>query len=372
MNKAYVAFIGVLATLWIITIVIDVVITLALYPSRFGAIASLTESKSANPQIPIYVIIGLPEAVGLFLPPYYFWAVWIGIAAVAVAIFILVSLYRSLPKFENSSLYRIAEFFALNLFLSYIYIIFVAAIGHPIVSPIPPGPSEFIGNFFSLTNAGLYEELITRVIYIGVPLFIYYAWSSHGKNSPSRPKSLPLWRVIWGGGYRFGKPEIVVLIISSLIFGIAHAGSWDVSKIPQAALGGVFLGVLYMRFGLYADVLFHFSVDSPTVVFVNNYGDPLATSSSTFFYSLFILIFVAAGIVVAVAYLIQLGRLIERRDRSVPVPVGSAVNPSGELKDRNFGERSVICTKCGSGNVGVLYDDIYRCNSCGTVFKKAQ
>ncbi len=372
MNKAYVAFIGVLATLWIITIVIDVVITLALYPSRFGAIASLTESQSANPQIPIYIIIGLPEAVGLFLPPYYFWAVWIGLVTVAVIIFLFVSLYRSLPRFENSSLYRISEFFAVNLFLSYIYIVFVGVIGHPIKTPISTGPQYFLSNFFSVTNAGLYEELISRVVYIGIPLFIYYAWSRRGKRSPSRPNDLPWWRLVWGGGYKFGKPEIVVLIVSSLIFGVAHAGSWDVSKIPQAALGGVFLGILFMRFGLYADVLFHFSVDSPSVVFINSYGDPLATSSSTFFYSLFIFIFLVAGLVVAVVYLIQLGRLLERRKRSVLIPVGSAVDSSGELQDRNSGERSVTCTKCGSRNVSVLYDDLFMCNSCSTVFKKAQ
>ncbi|MCL5874597.1 MAG: CPBP family glutamic-type intramembrane protease [Candidatus Thermoplasmatota archaeon] len=370
MNRGYVAFVGVLAALWIITMVVDIVMTLALYPSRFGALASLTEGPSANPAFPIYVIIGLPEAIGLFNPPYFFWAVWIGIVAAAVIIFLLISVYHSLPNFSNSSLYRISEFFALNLFLSYIYIALVASLGHPIVSPFTSGTGHFLSYFFSVTNAGLYEELIARVAYIGIPLFIYYAWSSHGKNSPSRPDRLRWWRIVWGGGYKFGKPEILVLIVSSLIFGIAHAGSWDVSKIPQAALGGVFLGVLYLRFGLYADVLFHFSVDSPGVVMTGIYGSPLATTGSTDLYYIFLFVFLAAGCVVALMYIFQLIKLLDKKKGNTFLPTPLVAATQDVQQNQHALNNSLSCPKCGSLDSNLLYDDIYRCNACGTVYKK--
>lgn len=371
MNKAYVTFIGILAALWIATLSVDIVMTLSLYPSRFGAIANLTEGVALQNRIPIYVIVGLPEAVGLFLPPYFFWAVWIGIVSVAVAVFLLVSLYKSLPKFGNSSLFKIAEFFAVNLFLSYVYIDVIAYLGHPITSPFTPGAQHFLSYFFSTTNAGLYEELISRVAYIGIPLFVYYAWSRHGKKSPSRPNNLPWWRIVWGGGYRFGKPEIIVLVFSSLIFGIAHAGTWDASKIPQAALGGVFLGLLYMRFGLYADVLFHFSVDSPSVLFTSIYGSPVASTSSTTLYALFLFIFVAAGLAISVIYVVRFSNLLSKRRRIVPPSTPSESQIPLSQPDRNQIVGANACPKCGSTNVGFLYDDIYRCNGCGTVYKKS-
>ncbi|MGC8562053.1 MAG: CPBP family glutamic-type intramembrane protease [Thermoplasmata archaeon] len=373
MNKGYVAFIGVLAVLWLITMIIDIMMTAAIYPSRFGTIANVTSSVTSQFRTPIYVIIGLPEAIGLFYPPYYFWAIWIGIVTAAVTIFIIISVYRTFPRFENSALYRIAEFFALNLFLSEIYIAFVQFIGHPITSPIPTGPTHFIYNFFLLTNAGLYEELITRVIYIGIPLFIYYAWSVHGKESPSRPKKLPWWRIIWGGGYKFGKPEITVLIISSIIFGIAHAGSWSISKIPQAALGGVFLGVLFLRFGLYADVLFHFSVDSPGFLLTNLYGSPLGSVATTDFYSIVVLIFLAAGLVVSIFYLLELAKIFQSRNGRIPTSLSVTPSSSIQVPQENQYSKStsVVCPKCGSKNVTFLYDDVYRCDDCGTVFRKS-
>jgi hypothetical protein len=373
MNKGYVAFIGVLAVLWLITLILDVIMTASIYSSRFQAIANVTSSIGSQFRTPIYVIIGLPEAIGLFFPPYYFWAVWIGIVTVVVAVFILISIYKTIPRFENSALYRIAEFFALNLFLSEIYIAFVQLIGHPITSPIPTGAAQFVYNFFLLTNAGLYEELITRVIYIGIPLFIYYAWSAHGKASPSKPKKLPWWRIIWGGGYKFGKPEITLLIISSIIFGIAHAGSWSISKIPQAALGGVFLGVLFLRFGLYADVLFHFSIDSPGLVLTNIYGSPLGSVATTDFYSIVILIFLGAGLIVSLFYLLEIVKIFQSRNGRIPTTFSTtpASSPQIYQGNQNTGKASVVCPKCGSKNVTFFYDDVYRCDSCGTVFRRS-
>ncbi len=372
MSKGYVAFIGVLAALWVITLVLDVIMTFALYPSRFGAIARVTEGGPIQNRIPIYVIFGLPEAVGLFYPPYYFWAVWIGLVAVVVAAFVITALYRSFPRFENSSLYRISEFFALNLFLSYIYIYLIGVIGHPIKSPISPSPSDFVANFFSLTNAGLYEELITRVVFIGIPLFVYYAGTSHGIRSRTRPKRLPWWRLLWGGGYKFGKPEIIVLVISSVIFGIAHAGSWDASKIPQAALGGVFLGVLYMRFGLYADVLFHFSIDSPSLLLPDTYGNPLANLATTSFYAIVILVFIASGLIVSIAYILELGKLVQRRQRLQPMTTQESTETQVSTHERSTANVAVVCKNCGSSKVTFFYDDVYRCDSCGAVFKRNQ
>ncbi|MEM0136758.1 MAG: CPBP family glutamic-type intramembrane protease, partial [Thermoplasmatales archaeon] len=215
-------------------------------------------------------------------------------------------------------------------------------------------------------NAGLYEELISRVIYIGIPLFVYYAWSSHGKQSPSRPEKMPWYRSIWGGGYKFGKPEITVLIISSLIFGFAHVTSWDLSKVPQAALGGLFLGVLYLRFGLYADVLFHFSIDSPSLLMPLGEGDPLASGFTNAFITGVIVIALVGGVIVLVAYILQARTMLKERRR------GQKIQPVNERGNPESNKYALVCKKCGSTRVTFIYDDFYRCDDCGTVFKRGQ
>ncbi len=350
MNKGYVAFVGILAVLWLIMMVIDVAMTIYLYRPDFIPLSQIS--------FPLFVIVPVPVLLA-FLPG-TFTAIWIGVVTGSVVIFLFILVYRSLSKFRTSSLFMLAEFFALNYFLSYVYILLISAAGHPVSSP-PLSPKDFVANLFSLTNAGLYEELITRVLYIGVPLFVYYGLSRSGRLSPLRPKKLPWWRIIWGGGYKFGKPEIVVLVISSLIFGIAHVPSWDLSKLPQAALGGVFLGALYLRFGLFADVLFHFSIDSPDLLYIQGYGNPIASVGSTAAYAIFILIFVIAGVVVSIAYLLQIrGRSRRSSGAAMLQPRGPAMTDAK------------ICPYCGSSAVYFFSDEYFRCDECGRLIGKGQ
>jgi hypothetical protein len=350
MSKGYTAFISIISILWVIMMAIDVVMTIILFKPNFANFSRIP--------FPLFVIIPLPLLIAYL--PGLFTAIWLGVVIIAVIIFLIFAIYRSALKFENSSLYRLGEFFALNYFLSVVYITLISLVGHPIVSPITPS-TPFYYNLFELTSAGLYEELISRVAYIGIPLFIYYAWSASGRRSPSRPSKLPWYRIIWGGNYKFGKPEITVLIISSIIFGFAHVTSWDLSKVPQAALGGFLLGVLYLRFGLYADVLFHFSIDSPSLLLPTGYGNPLASGVTTSFIGAVILVSLAAGLVVLISYIYQ-ARSIYRAKKNSPRASVQKFVP----------ESSVICSRCGSEKVTFLYDDIYRCDSCGTVFRKNQ
>ena len=352
MNKGYVALIAVLSVLWGVMMVIDLVMSILLFKPNF--------SDFLNTLFPLFIIVPVPLLL-VYLPG-SFTAIWMGVVIVAVIVFFTFAIYKSSMKFENSSLYRLGEFFALNYFLSIVYIELIALAGYPIVSPIS-NTTPFYLNFITITNAGLYEELISRVVYIGIPLFVYYAWSAHGKKSSSRPNKLPLYRMIWGGGYKFGKPEITLLIISSVIFGFAHVTSWDLSKVPQAALGGLLLGVLYLRFGLYADVLLHFSIDSPSLLLPLGTGDPLASGYTNSFINAAIIIAVVAGAIVLISYIIQ-ARAMYRSGKLSPQPI--AAQASG---DPSSSRKALACTKCGSSRVTFFYDDIYRCDDCGTVFK---
>ncbi len=355
MNKGYVIFVAVLSVLWAVMMIVDLAMTVILLKPTFH--------NMLQTPFPLFVIVPIPILIAYLSGT--FTAIWLVLVVIAVIVFLMVGLYRSAKKFENSPLFRLTEFFALNYFLSVVYIGLIGLAGHPVITPITTS-TPFYLNFLTITNAGLYEELISRVAYMGIPLYLYYTWSRHGKQSKSRPSDLPWYRVIWGGGYKFGMPEITVLIISSVIFGFAHVTSWDLSKVPQAMLGGVLLGILYLRFGLYADVLFHFSIDSPSLLMPLGYGDPLASSYTNAFISAMVLVSLVGGVVVLVAYVMQAVSAYRARG-SVPNALPS-YNPLPITPVRKAG----ACKNCGSSHLTLLYDDLYRCDDCGTIFRKDQ
>jgi hypothetical protein len=153
------------------------------------------------------------------------------------------------------------------------------------------------GDPFSLlvdfTVAPLLEETTFRVIMIGVPVLILALVMLRG-YSPMKIAKV-LWRPssVWdvdeteetettrsfkeAGPSMFPaaqtdslkvramKPVVYVfLVLSSFIFGYAHFASgagWGPGKISEAALAGMALGYLYIKYGFHTDVLLHWSIN---------------------------------------------------------------------------------------------------------------
>jgi len=128
---------------------------------------------------------------------------------------------------------------------------------------------------FELLNASVYEEIVFRVLLIGVPLFVgsiaLRTYAARARRvppgrSPAR-HVLGSFRYLYGGGVNRASPptlflvSLVLLIGSSLIFGLAHAPGWGDWKILPAAVGGLVMGYLFLRHGLAAAILFHFATD---------------------------------------------------------------------------------------------------------------
>jgi membrane protease YdiL (CAAX protease family) len=65
------------------------------------------------------------------------------------------------------------------------------------------------------------------------------------------------------GGFGMSTTAVVLILISGVIFGLAHSSGWDGQawKILTTAIMGIFLGYLFVRFGLYAAILLHFITD---------------------------------------------------------------------------------------------------------------
>ncbi|MCK9322647.1 MAG: zinc ribbon domain-containing protein [Candidatus Methanomethylophilaceae archaeon] len=104
---------------------------------------------------------------------------------------------------------------------------------------------------YMLADAAVWEEIITRVLYIGVPVMIISLVIKKDKSS---------WRYLFGG-FKMTKIAIVFIIFSAIMFGLAHNQGWGSGKIFIAALMGLAEGYLFVRFGLYASILLHFAND---------------------------------------------------------------------------------------------------------------
>ena len=144
----------------------------------------------------------------------------------------------------------------------------------------PPEPTFFSTIpewylLFSLLNAPVYEELIFRALMIGVPLMagsLYFRASNvvRGRlprgTMKGRYLAGSLRYVVGGGMSRKASravllPASLFLVLSSVIFGLAHAPGYGDWKVLPAIVAALAMGYLFLRHGLYASILFHFATD---------------------------------------------------------------------------------------------------------------
>ena len=103
---------------------------------------------------------------------------------------------------------------------------------------------------FVLASASVWEEVITRVLIIGLPLAVFALISN--KERPARYLL---------GGFGVSKAAMILIIISSAVFGYAHYDGWGIIKILPSFIFGLAAGYLYSKYGLYASILLHFVND---------------------------------------------------------------------------------------------------------------
>jgi len=116
---------------------------------------------------------------------------------------------------------------------------------------VPDFGSEPIwAQIYSSASATVWEELVSRVLLIGVPLF----WI----DLLARRKSLlPTRKYFLGGMDRFGYVEVALILFSAAMFGMGHVWNWDIWKVIPTAIGGLCFGYLFVKIGLHASIIFH-------------------------------------------------------------------------------------------------------------------
>lgn len=300
-------------------------------------------------------------------------------------------LATKIPPKGHSPLYTIGTVFVAVLAFNLIFYFLIELGG---ASPNTPSfdSRELWQLIYGYAAASVWEEIVSRVLLIGVPLLIINGLirARHArmggrsvltdmqKDGPKVEMSKFL-RYILGGDFTIGYKEAALLVFSSAMFGAAHVFSWDVFKIIPAAVAGLAFGYLFLRVGLYASIMLHFAFDFLSV--------PMSVAPDSILVSLLIglmvLVWAALGIPYFTLYLSKgLGWLLRRRvwpDVPPKPPQPVYVYPTGYPVYQGPAPRPVpypaapatmglpvfICRACG-GQEALYQDGSLTCTRCGT------
>ncbi|MFA5312910.1 MAG: CPBP family intramembrane glutamic endopeptidase [Methanomassiliicoccales archaeon] len=209
-------------------------------------------------------------------------------------------------KDGHSPLFAISTVFFAVLFFNIAFNLIIMALGiDPSSSGI--GDGELWETMYSLANASVWEEIITRVMYIGAPLLLYDILRKDRKD---------LRRYFLGGGFELKGFALFLLFFSAGMFGAAHVFNWDLWKVFPTFVSGMGLGYLFLRYGLYASIMMHFFVDYLSIpTYVSDSDAALAAVG------LLTLVIIAAGFICFVYYLGNILRFLFGWELALEKPV---------------------------------------------------
>ncbi len=183
----------------------------------------------------------------------------------------------------------VCQLFLASTFFQVTFILILNAIGIETNPPTGNGPEPLWLTMFSLANASVYEEFISRMIMIGLPMFVgsiflrTLAVSRGGAGTPAGQTTgryvLGSVRYLYGGTLSRKSPKIVLIpaaffgLLSSIMFGLAHQG-WGAWKLLPAFVAGLALSYVFLRGGILAAVLLHFAVDYLSAIALLSLDDP--------------------------------------------------------------------------------------------------
>ena len=196
-----------------------------------------------------------------------------------------------LDELDRMPLYAVVTLFAAYISINVLLIFLVMAFGYDPATL--EDPDEMWMLWYSLLNASVWEEVICRVLLIGVPLMI----AGIAVNAKGSCKRL-------FGGVEMDKFAVSLIIFSAVVFSLGHLSGWDLFKVIPTFVCGLALGYLFVRFGLYAAIMLHFLIDfMSSVVWVFGSSAPggMPTTAEVML-GLFILSVVVLGIPFIVRY----------------------------------------------------------------------
>jgi hypothetical protein len=166
---------------------------------------------------------------------------------------ILNHVHKNFELFPLNHLYIVIQWFSAYFILSILIDIIQQSFGIKIGTPLMDNP---LLSFLYLTAAPLNEEILFRIILLGIPLSLFVF---KYKNSFVSSLIYPSRNLIIRSN-RDRNILIAIIFLNSIFFGFSHVifgGNYEIGKIAQATLGGLFLGWIYYQYGIFSSIIFH-------------------------------------------------------------------------------------------------------------------
>lgn len=225
-------------------------------------------------------------------------AVVFGICIIAEALCLGYAVYRLIDALnrektqndgfcvERSGLPAASSSLCVSLILSVILLLIAAMSGN---SADTGWMSEYsdLQMLFLLTKAGLEEEILLRVVWIGIPMAALAIIINKDRRS---------WQYLMGG-FGMSKTAFALIVFSSVLFGLAHLSGWGWGKVPDAIMSGLIFGYLYTEYGLYAAVIAHTANDTLSSL-LYTFGEGIEVAV--------MLLLLALGLVILIYWILKL------------------------------------------------------------------
>lgn len=332
-------------------------------------------------------IVNFAELGGGAFLGYYIFLVAAIVASFAWMIYKSIGPLRSelqvkYPKEGHSPLYTMATVLFAVLTFNVIYYFVIEALGASTTTPSFE-TRELWQLIYGFAAASVWEEIVSRVLLIGVPLLLIDGLLR--VRNPEHPMKR-LSRYLLGGDFTIGRKEAVLIVFSSVMFGAAHVFSWDPFKIFPAAVAGLAFGYLYLKVGLYAAIMMHFATDFMSVP-ISVWPDSLGVTLTI---GLMLLAWLAIGVPYMLLYFSKgLGWLLGRRvwpdlppkapepvyvgyyppyapAPVYPVPQSAPPAPYGGVPPRRVDDdHAYLCNNCGNSEA-VYTEGQLVCTRCGS------
>ncbi len=239
----------------ILTFIIQLALSLAILVYGVDIVApEIIDGGSYELFVVVPVVVTFLTLSGPALLLYYFLLIIAILISCAWVLFVGAGQFRKELSMTAESRKHSAIFATFGLlFATLFFSVLVALIANPSTDELPE-EGTLADMLFSLANASVWEELIVRVLLIGLPMIFV---------DLIRGKMQNRWHsYILGGKFGIGIPEVALVLISAAIFGMAHyASGWGAWKIIPTTVGGIAFGYLYLRYGIAASIVMHFSTD---------------------------------------------------------------------------------------------------------------
>jgi len=152
---------------------------------------------------------------------------------------------------DDAPLVRTSTVVASIIFFSVVSVLAFQVMEQP--TPVPGFLSAEVPvhyRMLALAEASVWEEVITRVLYIGVPLSLMGLFG----------KRKGLAGGLFGGTGKVGRSEAALILLSASVFGLAHIG-WGIWKVLPTFISGLLFGYLFVKVGVHATIAVHFFID---------------------------------------------------------------------------------------------------------------